>query len=728
MLFKLYRIIKLLNFNTTDRLRQIVALNMKHYQMKNPTNVELKLPQHLQLIADSQLNNLELIHDFDINDEDGRSLHIQHKKFHFRNRRIKRDKQEEFEEVFDILDPLQIPNDLDAIDPIRIHKKSLDLKSLYAKVRNKRTKQAISKLEKEYKRCKKESNDNKDCMAAFMRMYNLAREVHEKMEKMKAIMRDSEHLLHANSSSSSNESKESYLDTTTTKSTSTTTQAVSVTAVSLESTTTSTTSKDDDNSTGKTSKAEKIQSSKISWILDGMGTSSEEEFAVMPQTKLDNTTESSLAANETTTETIHFNTTTEIIHSIENTIIEEEKGKSFKVTPFESTKTTTVSYNKNLSVTTEGPLSSSSTKAEKISWILDGDDSSESSTKNPLHTSTTSNIDFKKSTKLEQTTESLKSANISITTDGPKSTTSSTTIKVEEEEEKFEKISWILDGNDEPSTAKPKGEQSGISWILDGNDDNNDNLVITRDYFEDVHHTTVALSTINQKMNTTIASTTPMATKSTTFLTTTIETTEKISTTTDNELERKLQFDWILDGEELTAEITEVYNTTSTTEIPTNTTTVQYPTKPKPIKYSWIIDSDVSSETKTTLKPLTTLAHDRVLNMENEKCNATSSESTCKLTWMDSKQRSEVEKEHPLDNPSSLENMLESLERTAGVTEKVNKTFDPLDRADWEKKFQQGALSNQQEIMDSFGEIDAKHIAKFGPKLNPVNPNNFGGE
>ncbi|KAM7355778.1 serine protease nudel isoform 2-T2 [Cochliomyia hominivorax] len=691
-----------------DKIRQIIALNMKHYQMKNPTNVELKLPQHLQLqVDDSQLNNMELFHDFDINDEDGRRLHIQHKKFRFMNRRFKREQKEEMDN-FDALDPLEIPPDLDSIDPIRIEKNSLDLKSLYAKVRNKRTKQAISKLEKEYKRCKKESDNNKDCMVAFMRMYNLAREVHEKMEKMKAIFKDSEHLLQANSSSSSEETKD-VDERTTTERITVTTQPIDTTT--LESSTIV------DNSTSQIAKAEKIKPSKISWILDGSEKSSE-EFAIMPEKNEDNTTEKPKAETHSSTEI----TTTEIIHSIENTIM-DDRSKSFKTFPSTTIKpqllSTAVLLNQNNTETTEGPLKSSTKadeeKFDKISWILDGYESSETiSITNPEDTTT----DSKLIKEMEHTTEHLNSTNVNVTTDGP--ITSTTKVK----EELNEKISWILDGNDDaPSTSSNVKEDrfDKISWILDGND-NSETLVITKDYFEDVRHTTVAMST-----STTI-STTTLATKATTSLST-AATTEKIITTTDNELERKLQFDWILDGEELTAEITESSNSTaSTTEIPINTTTIQYPTKPKPIKYSWIIDSDVSAELNTTKKPLTTQPQDRVLNEESGKCNATMSNSTCQLTSTEEKQRFDNEREHPLDNPSSLENMLESLERIATVTERTNKTFDPLDRTEWEKTFQQGTLINQHEIMDTFGDIDAKHIAKFGPKLNPINPNNFGAD
>ncbi|XP_046808532.1 serine protease nudel [Lucilia cuprina] len=740
-----------------DKLRQIVALNMKHYQIKNPTNKDYKLPQHLQLIADSQLNNMELIHDFDINDEDGRSLHIQHKKFRFMNRRFKREKNEEFEE-FEALDPMQIPPDLDSIDPVQ--QKSLDLKSLYAKVRNKRTKQAISKLEREYKRCKKESDDNKDCMVAFMRMYNLAREINEKMEKMKAIFKDSELLLQGNSSSSSNESRESYLKSSSKAVTETTPVSVPIT---MEPSTV------DDNSTSKISKAEKIKPSKISWILDGNDyNGSEEEFAIMPDVKVDNTT----AANEGTTEAALISSTNKIVHSNEYTLINEAKSQLYKSMATTNAPSTTDIYSKNnteldktndsSNLTTDNPFNSSikpdEEKFEKISWILDGGDSSEKGKSYQLTTTNPSTS----STSVSSTTAIYDQSNETSTNSPFSSTTKA-------DEEKFEKISWILDGDDSsekgksylltttnptstteatttarattdsPSTSTSKDKEEKfekISWILDG-DDSSENSVITHDHFEDTHHTTVSLKTTNEDSNSTLIPTSLITIKATTSITTTFsEVTERVftpSTTTDNDLERKLQFDWILDGEELTAEITEVYNTsTSTTELPLNVTSSPFPTKPKPIKYSWIIDSDANSaESHTTIKPLTTLAQDRVLNAEHEKCNATSEDGVCKLQLKNDKQRfgGGDDDEHPLDNPSSLENMLESLERIAPtVTEKSNKTFDPLDRSEWEKKFQQAALSNQQEIMDSFGELDAKHIAKFGPKINPVNPNNFGAD
>lgn len=622
-----------------------MALNIKHYQLKNPTNVELKLPHHLQLIADSQLTNMELVNDFDLNDDDSQSLHIQHKKLRFLNRRIKRDENDKLNE-FNTLDRLQIPPDLDSLDPIIMQQNSLDLKSLYAKVRNKRTKQAIGKLEREFKRCKKESDDNKDCMAAFMRMYNLAREINEKMEKMKTILKESELLLQVNSSSSSNESKEVYLKTTTKAMVETTQASVS---------TTSELSKKEGNSTSKILKAKKIKPSKISWILDGSDfDSSEEEFAILPEIKVDNTTVSTtITTNESTTENAevndrHMSTTTEIIHSIETTFEEDDRIKTTSLNNFTTSK--------------------------------------------------------QNGTELNHTTESANQA-----TKGP--STYSTKFK----QEKFEKISWILDGHD-----------------------SSENFGITDDHFEDARQTTLSLKSTKGLINTTIStSTSPMTTKSSTFQTAVVsqvtESITKSTTTIENGQERKLQFDWILDGEELTAEITESYNSTSnsTTEVPLNVTSTEtiYPTKPKPIKYSWIIDSDANSaEYHTTIKPLTTLAIDSVPTEKEDKCNATLEDGVCKVSFSENKHRFDNEEKHPLDDPSSLENMLESLERVVQVTEKTNKTFNPLDRSEWEKKFQQTAINSQQEIMDSFGNLDAKYIAKFGPKLNPVNPYNIGGE
>ncbi|XP_055842461.1 serine protease nudel [Episyrphus balteatus] len=84
-----------------------------------------------------------------------------------------------------------------------------DFNELRIKIRDKRTKIELSKLEKDYAKCKQEALSHSDCMDTFIKMYKIAKDISEKMEKMKQIFRDSEIHLHANSMSSS---MEKYLD------------------------------------------------------------------------------------------------------------------------------------------------------------------------------------------------------------------------------------------------------------------------------------------------------------------------------------------------------------------------------------------------------------------------------------------------------------------------------------------------------------------------------------
>ena len=578
-----------------------------HYRMKNPTNVDLKLPHHLQLLTDSQLNNVELVHDFDISDNDGRSLRIQHKKFRILNRRLRRET---------IKDSKEVDEKDNSMDPIKLQENSLDLKSLYTKVRNKRTKQAINKLEQEYKRCKKESGSNQDCMVVFMRMYNLARDINEKMEKMRAIFKDSETLLQTNSTSSSTDSKEhSTKATTATTSTVTTSTTIVDRLIS-----------NDSSISGMLKNVEKIEPSKFSWILDSNDyKSSHQEFAIMPDAEINNATTAEATTAETATEALKAttsptSTTTEIIESIENISLENDSPEELKPK---------IAGN------------SSSTTAQKA------------------------------------------------------------------KESKPDKISWILDG-------------------LDGSE----KFLITHDYFEDVALKTKLQSTTTSPITSTAISTNafPSMTDKT-----------KITPISENakkdqlDLQRKLQFDWILGGKEPAVEITEAYSgTDSTTETSVKTTPPnQYSTKPKPIRFTSLsVDVNSAEALASTARPLTTIAIDSGITTAIDKCKRSSSEdNSCELMPKENNSRNYTHEDHPLDNPNSLENLLESLERIPVETVKVkNKTFDSLDRKDWEKKFQKAILNNQQEILDSFGEFDAKNMAKFGPQLNPVNPNNFGGK
>ncbi|XP_055910873.1 serine protease nudel [Eupeodes corollae] len=98
-----------------------------------------------------------------------------------------------------------ISNENTMIDPME-----LDFQELRTKIRDKRKIIELSKLEKDYAKCKQESISHSECMETFVKMYKIARDISEKMEKMKQIFRDSEVHLHASSVSAS---MEKYIDT-----------------------------------------------------------------------------------------------------------------------------------------------------------------------------------------------------------------------------------------------------------------------------------------------------------------------------------------------------------------------------------------------------------------------------------------------------------------------------------------------------------------------------------
>lgn len=89
---------------------------------------------------------------------------------------------------------------------------------------------------------------------------------------------------------------------------------------------------------------------------------------------------------------------------------------------------------------------------------------------------------------------------------------------------------------------------------------------------------------------------------------------------------------------------------------------------------------------------------------------------------------------HPLDNPSSIENMLDSFERheeekpliqvlPSNDTSKSDESesLDIYDRKHWLKQFEKEAAPKQDELIETFGtEQDTESLKQLGPKINPV--------
>ncbi|XP_075160655.1 serine protease nudel isoform X2 [Haematobia irritans] len=712
-----------------DKLREIVSLTNKHNDVKGPIDPELKL-MNIPRDETVHVKHIERNRDLEGQGIDSyRTFHIQHKRLHFH--RHKRDDEEAVGTVhiqlqssnevdIDYINDMDVdenehemdvPQELNSLDPIQVEQNSLDLKSLYAKVRNKRTKLAISKLETEYKRCKKEAAGNNDCMVAFMKMYNLAKEINEKMEKMKAIFKDSEQLMKTQSSDDSDESKESStkgkkkpswnskekndkkIDTSTqghtqsvpimdsslsdnqfvqdldgnqaiitesgSSQTLTTEEYLSENTTRIEGglETSSTIATIAETTTNKRTKIETLQ---ISWILDGHDGQSpdENEFALLPEL-------------ETAAPTLATTKETEILITTDNVLESEGERSTTHVFQSELHDLTTTPMNDSTSYSEDSIATETMTNTLTEAPTTTGDDNQSLSMLIDSHISAENSIILEE----VQTTEGLNMETSQLDVLGLMTTSTITATETVQETTVSE-----ADNSSTNLDKDIKSRKLQFDWILDG---------------EEVPDETTIDSTTSVKIfnETTIA---PLN-----------------STSDDDEKSRKLQFDWILDGEELPDDTTiesivnsGIYN--ETTHMPINLSTVHFPTKPQPMKFDWIIDSDATDSLEinsTTKSPVSSTVP--VSSQQND---------------------SKISTEGLIPNPSNLER------KPVIATEGYNTTFetttpmatDTLDRLEWEKKFLQAAtLNNNDELLDTFGEMDSKTTAKFGPKLNPANPNNF---
>ncbi|BFF98991.1 serine protease nudel [Drosophila madeirensis] len=361
---------------------------------------------------------------------------------------------------------------------------------------------------------------------------------------------------------------------------------------------------------------------------------------------------------------------------------------------------TTSTANVTEETSTQKPVRSK-IKPARISWIIDGHDHDDSAvyTDNTPKTLTTKEPMNTTTLPLVETTTQQATA---VETTAPSEGTSVETTT--------EQISWILDRFDKPkeivhTTEGPKQRTTReltttAATMNAGQEPTSENVVW------ESHLTTDA----------------PEA----------LSTTTAAATTSHTEtLPRKLQFDWIIDGEEVVEPEPELGNssTTSTTTTQASVSTTDasdrqnftaYPTKPKPVKISWIIDGDVSSAeaSSTTTQPKLTTTTEMP-----------SSSTTAASTTTETGSRIPV---HPLDNPSSIENMLESFERheqdkpiikVLPSNESVENTATLLyERQHWLKEFEKQAMEAKDELIDTFGTaLDAKVLDKMGPKINPLN-------
>lgn len=549
-------------------------------------------------------------------------LHLKHLRIQYsHHRRIARGISK------DLLDPL--------VHEVSRNEKYADFEQIYSKIRHKRQRHALEKLENDYIRCKKESLNHKECMVAFVKMYNIAKEMSEKMEKMKEFFKH-----------------------------------------------------ETDSSISSRQIVQDIESSASDKPMQ-----SEELIASISNEDV---------ANETSS-TISSIIATENVSANNNTASEEE--------------------------TTIGVLDSKPIKSQiipsKISWIIDGNDEYGKLTESAEKTSTQDTTNVSSSQESNTTDTSIMTTPISeastIVLENNTTQLTTSTQETTTTEHPSDKISWILDDD------VAENEVESVDLLSSSTDAAVAELKTTADLIEN-NKSFASFSLI-------VASSTGDSVRNLK---------KELESSTDsleNDVEkmRKLKIAWIIDGgeepsEENTAKsninITTTTTATSIPEMQTNTTIPTIPTEDdkKPLVISWIIDNDV------VLEETTTEAIENTTISLNKQSNSTHAQNA---------KFANDDQSHPLDNPSSLENMLDDsdikdkfnafMQERKDLNEKNNnnETFaDPYDKEMWEKKFKETAAiyHPQSELIDTFGEFDNMKLAKFGPKLNPVNNQGFRGK
>ncbi|EDW78727.2 uncharacterized protein Dwil_GK12588 [Drosophila willistoni] len=348
--------------------REIQSLNRKHEELKQPIDEDVDLDGNL--IVSPQTIHFK-IHKDDKADVDKRLKHL---RFKFRLDKKHRTRRESD------LHPIS------SIDPIQVEE---SMQQLYARIRSKRAREALSQLESEYTKCKKRTPDK--CMSAFIKMYNMAKEMTEKIEKMKAIMR--EHQPHLESLSQEVESQETV-----------TQQTIVITPIpntpSPSPAAPKKTSKEDKEaqavSTQKPIRT-KIKPERISWIIDGHGDDDEQAHYMENTQKSVTIPTSTLGSTSTknttsTSESLEPESSTDSITWILDRF--EKPQQIFKTSTEEPNKRTTRELasssilNQEQTATSThpdpNPNPNPSNRKLQFDWIVDGDDVAE-----PLSTSST---------------------------------------------------------------------------------------------------------------------------------------------------------------------------------------------------------------------------------------------------------------------------------------------------------------------------------------------------
>ncbi|XP_067643607.1 serine protease nudel isoform X1 [Eurosta solidaginis] len=597
----------------------------------------------------------------------------------------------------------------DMLDPIFLQREP-DFDSLYAKVRNKRTRLELSKLEKEYFRCKKESINSSGCMAAFAQLYSLAKEISEKMDKMKDIFNENEEALEQSGGSVSHDSKENVKDKTQNKDEKSTKNKKKNEEVIVSSTTETSFNADlqkgDD---GKNHSSTNNEDKHIyySWIIDGpdygvpMKDASKENkektvSSIKPESTIVPATISTTSIVPNGTDSMSEATSYRPTNV--SLVVVSETSVDFQQTGTEK------NHNDTANLDTDN-------ESHKISWILDGfeNDQEVRPADRPLTTAKPLETEFRsEAAQKSKTTIDDKPEKISWIIDGQhdddakpemklKSTTE--TILVKELTTKIaEEITWILDENENEdelvteATAKPTKEPTEnkpdrISWIIDGHDDSEDkaattqknSATFTQDIFQELKLVTESVDVDEDKL-------------------------------------RKLKYDTIA-GEGVPA-----------ASVLADFERIEYTT----------IDPDILSTHTLVMNRTVTLSNFTSVTITyGRDCATTPPQPTAsKLDELNEQSVLQGKgSKHPLDSPTSLEYMLESAERQlqpktnkeVSVTLDTKNTSVPsaYDPQIWEELFRKSSLVQQDELIDTFDAADVQEMMKNGAKLNSANIDSF---
>ncbi|KAH8365787.1 hypothetical protein KR093_004396 [Drosophila rubida] len=637
-----------------DRLHQIMVLNEKHAEKLQSTEEEAFVirPQSQPFHLPLKKSDLALA---DATKSEEQSLRMKHLRFKFRLKQKLRPRR-------------SLPS-IDMIDPLQLE---ANMQHIYTRLRSKRAKAALSKLERDYMRCKKQTQE--DCMSAFMRMYQMANEINEKLSKMRDMIKG-----HIDSGSVETQDFQPFLPAKKTRTTDSQLPEATTPITNGSSTSGNTTV----DTTLKPLRV-KIKPAQISWIIDGHGHDEQEAY-------VENTPRS-----QATTE--HINLTTPELTTVESTTVEQRS------TTIENSTSSINSTISSIVQTTEQPETDSIT--DSISWILDHFDKPKeivlSTQSVQQQEATTETIEVSTFNVDEQQVASSPAAvtvrpDLPLSTSGPELSTVPPGTSIANQQIEQTTALNLKANSSTLATTIPTVTPSTLATTIA----NATSSTIA------THITTVIPSTIT----TTITTVTPS-----TLATTIANATPSALATTTTPL--------------ITSTLTTLDQAATTIAIEAANHTV-HPTKQKPLKYSWIIDgaedsSELNNDTSTTPPQTTT----QVQNLE------TTTDAARDV--------------HPLDNPSSMENMLDSFERhemqkpllkvvnetSKNTTQYYGEQTPPInvlhfnetdnsssvyDPSHWLQQFEEQAAA-QDELIDTFGsELDAKSLEQLGPKLNPIN-------